>query len=170
MKEPVAKKTKVAEKKVEEKKVDKVEEKKVEKVEEKKADKKTEKKVEKKADKAEEELTGQVVTLAGGLQIKDIEVGSGPVVVKGKRVSIRYQGMLTNGKVFDTNMPRGAPLQFIVGTGEVIKGMDNGVIGMKRGGKRRLVIPPSIGYGVAGAPPTIPGNSTLIFDVEIVKC
>ena len=83
-------------------------------------------------------------------------------------MAIRYRGMFTSGSVFDTNMPKGQLLVFTVGRGEVIRGMEQGVVDMQTGGKRRLIIPPSLAYGTEGEGP-IPPNSTLIFDVEIFK-
>lgn len=116
------------------------------------------------------EAEPETVKFSNGLMYKDEVVGTVGVAARnGQRVSIRYQGMLSNGKIFDTNMPRGQLLEFTIGAGEVINGMDMSMIGMKRGGKRRMIIPPKLGYGQAGAAPAIPPNATLIFDVELVK-
>ena len=81
---------------------------------------------------------------------------------------VKYTGKLPNGKVFDSNANGGKPFSFVLGHGEVIKGWDQGLAGMKVGGKRRLVVPAPLGYGKAGAPPQIPPNSVLMFDVEVV--
>ncbi|MFH1263938.1 MAG: FKBP-type peptidyl-prolyl cis-trans isomerase [Pseudomonadota bacterium] len=101
------------------------------------------------------------------LQIKDLNVGKGAAATAGKRVSVHYTGTLTNGTKFDSSLDRGTPFEFTLGAGEVIQGWDKGVAGMKVGGKRHLVIPPSLGYG-ANAVGTIPANSTLVFDVELL--
>lgn len=102
-----------------------------------------------------------------GLKFMDIVKGDGKASVPGKRVSVNYIGKLENGKVFDQS--RGRPFTFRLGVGEVIKGWDLGVKGMREGGKRQLVIPAHLAYGARGAPPTIPPNATLIFDVELLK-
>jgi len=101
------------------------------------------------------------------LQIIDEKVGTGKTVKKGDTVDINYVGTLTNGKKFDASADHGGPFTTQIGVGQVIKGWDEGVVGMKVGGKRKLIIPPSLGYGnqAAGA---IPPNSTLIFEVELV--
>lgn len=88
---------------------------------------------------------------------------------KGDLVAVNYVGALEDGTVFDSSQAQGQPLAFEIGAGEVIKGMEEGVKGMKVGEKRRLKIPPHLGYGATGAPPTIPPNATLIFDVELLK-
>jgi FKBP-type peptidyl-prolyl cis-trans isomerase len=82
---------------------------------------------------------------------------------------MHYTGTLQDGTEFDSSIPRGNPLVFKVGTGQVIKGWDQGLLNMCEGEKRKLVIPPELGYGASGAPPAIPGNSVLIFEVELVK-
>ncbi len=106
--------------------------------------------------------------LASGLRITDIEVGSGPEAVAGQTVVVHYRGTLENGKQFDASYDRGKPFTFPLGRGQVIKGWDEGVQGMKVGGKRKLVIPPELGYGTRGAGGVIPPNATLIFDVELL--
>ncbi|KAF2073699.1 hypothetical protein CYY_004987 [Polysphondylium violaceum] len=113
-----------------------------------------------------EEKKGKV-TLKNGLQYEDIQIGTGPTPVAGKRIAVKYIGKLQNGKTFDSSLNK--PFSFRLGVGEVIKGWDLGFAGMKVGGKRRLVIPSNLGYGPQGAPPSIPGNATLIFDVELCK-
>ncbi|ORY55178.1 hypothetical protein LY90DRAFT_669701 [Neocallimastix californiae] len=162
---------KKAEKKVE-KKVTIKEEKKAPAKEEKKVEKKTpvkaEKKTEKKAEPAATEKTPKKKTLQNGLVIEDITVGTGAKAKAGKRVGVRYIGRLAkNGKVFDQNT-KGAVFKFNLGKGEVIKGWDLGVNGMNVGGVRRLTIPSNLAYGSRGAPPDIPPNSTLIFEVKMM--
>jgi FKBP-type peptidyl-prolyl cis-trans isomerase len=86
----------------------------------------------------------------------------------GDKVTVHYTGRLENGKVFDSSLPRAEPFSFTLGAKQVIKGWDEGVLGMKCGEKRQLIIPAALGYGERGAPPSIPGNSTLIFDVQVL--
>lgn len=105
---------------------------------------------------------------SAGLVVKDVVVGTGAEAKNGDLVSVQYTGKFADGKVFDSSIPRGQPIDFTLGTGMVIKGWDQGILGMKVGGKRTLTIPPSLGYGPDGYPPTIPPNSTLYFDVELV--
>ncbi|MGC2695476.1 MAG: FKBP-type peptidyl-prolyl cis-trans isomerase [Candidatus Angelobacter sp.] len=95
--------------------------------------------------------------------------GSGATAVKGKHVSVQYTGWLASGKEFDSSLDIGDPIEFNLGSGMVIKGWDEGIAGMKVGGKRQLHIPPELGYGARGAGSAIPPNATLIFDVELVK-
>jgi hypothetical protein len=102
-----------------------------------------------------------------GFAIKDVVIGKGRVAKKGDTASIEYTGTLTNGTVFDSSAGRG-PFQFKLGGGSVIAGFERGVEGMKVGGKRRVTIPPSLGYGVNGSPPKIPGGATIIFEIELV--
>ncbi len=101
------------------------------------------------------------------IQSKDIVVGTGDVAVAGKQVTVNYVGVFSDGKKFDSSIDRGTPFTFKLGAGMVIKGWDIGVEGMKVGGKRILVIPPSLGYGEKDYGP-IPGNSTLIFNIELL--
>jgi len=122
-----------------------------------------------KQEEKSKEPANQVFKMPNGLQYSNVEVGKGPSVSKGSTCAIRYRGLFTNGQVFDSNMPKGRLLTFTVGRGEVITGMEQGMIGMQTGGKRRLIIPSQLGYGRAGSPPQIPPNATLIFDVELVK-
>lgn len=102
-----------------------------------------------------------------GLKIEDIKVGTGPAVKSGDTVTINYVGTLTDGTKFDSSYDHGQPFSTQIGTGQVIKGWDLGVIGMKVGGKRKLTIPPQLGYGSQGTD-GIPPNSTLIFELELV--
>ncbi len=98
---------------------------------------------------------------------EDLTVGTGPAVVAGDTVSVHYTGTLTNGQKFDSSLDRGQPFEFSVGAGEVIKGWDQGLVGMQVGGKRKLTIPASLGYGSRSVG-TIPANSTLIFEIELL--
>lgn len=121
---------------------------------------------EQKKDKQSPKEGGQK-TLQGGVQINDLKPGQGPEAKAGKKVSVYYEGRLkSNNKVFDS-AKGGAGFKFKLGGGDVIKGWDVGVVGMKVGGKRRITIPPHMAYGQKGSPPVIPPNSTLVFDVEL---
>jgi FKBP-type peptidyl-prolyl cis-trans isomerase FkpA len=113
-------------------------------------------------------VTGKPKATLSGLQYWDIEVGTGVTAVSGKTVKVHYTGWLTDGKKFDSSVDRGQPFSFPLGAGRVIKGWDEGVAGMKVGGKRQLRIPPELGYQDKGAGGVIPPNATLIFDVELL--
>ena len=102
-------------------------------------------------------------------QIKDVKVGDGAEAKAGDVVSVHYVGTLTNGKKFDSSRDRGQPFSFTLGRGQVIRGWDVGVAGMKVGGSRHLTIPPEEGYGARGAGGVIPPNATLVFEVELLK-
>jgi FKBP-type peptidyl-prolyl cis-trans isomerase len=117
---------------------------------------------------AENSATGQEVTTSSGLKYVDQAVGTGEAAIAGKNVSVHYTGWLENGKKFDSSVDRGQPFSFPLGAGRVIKGWDEGVQGMKVGGKRKLTIPSDLGYGSRGAGGVIPPNATLIFDVELL--
>jgi FKBP-type peptidyl-prolyl cis-trans isomerase FkpA len=110
----------------------------------------------------------QVVTTTSGLKYADLEVGAGEEAKAGQNVKVHYTGWLTNGKKFDSSVDRGQPFSFPLGRGRVIKGWDEGVAGMKVGGRRKLIIPPELGYGASGAGGVIPPNAELIFEVELL--
>lgn len=103
-----------------------------------------------------------------GLRYEDLVVGSGAEANPGDTVTVEYTGWLLNGPKFDSSIDRGETFSFALGGGHVILGWEEGVAGMKVGGRRRLVIPPDLAYGAAGRPPSIPPNSTLVFDVELL--
>ena len=114
-------------------------------------------------------VTGAPTKTPTGLEYWDLKVGSGTTAVKGKSVSVHYTGWLTSGKKFDSSVDRNQPFGFTLGAGQVIPGWDQGVAGMKVGGKRQLRIPADLGYGARGTPGgPIPPNATLIFDVELL--
>lgn len=103
------------------------------------------------------------------MEQKDLVVGKGAEAKAGDNVKVHYVGTLTDGKEFDSSKKSGKPFEFELGAGRVIKGWDQGVAGMKPGGKRKLTIPPSLAYGARGFPPVIPPNSTLVFEVELLE-
>ncbi|HEX4340840.1 MAG TPA: FKBP-type peptidyl-prolyl cis-trans isomerase [Polyangiaceae bacterium] len=103
-----------------------------------------------------------------GIEKKDVAVGEGPGAKKGDRVSVHYTGRLLDGTKFDSSLDRGTPFEFVIGQQQVIEGWDDGVVGMKKGGKRTLKIPPHLGYGHNGSPPKIPADATLLFDIEML--
>jgi len=107
-------------------------------------------------------------TTPSGLIIDDIVVGNGAAAAAGQKVKVHYTGWLTNGTKFDSSKDRNDPFVFPLGAGNVIKGWDEGVQGMKVGGKRKLTIPPALGYGARGAGGVIPPNATLVFEVELL--
>ena len=108
------------------------------------------------------------VTTESGLKYVDSVVGDGASPKEGDMVSVHYSGFLTDGTKFDSSVDRGQPFQFKIGVGQVIKGWDEGVMSMAIGGKRKLIIPPELGYGARGAGGVIPPNATLLFDVELL--
>jgi FKBP-type peptidyl-prolyl cis-trans isomerase len=113
-------------------------------------------------------VTGEPTKTASGLEYWDIKVGTGAVAQSGHQVKVDYTGWLTNGKKFDSSVGTGKPFDFMLGASQVIKGWDEGVVGMKVGGKRQLRIPPDLAYGAKGYPGAIPPDATLIFDVQLV--
>jgi FKBP-type peptidyl-prolyl cis-trans isomerase len=113
-------------------------------------------------------VSGDGVKTDSGLRYWDIRVGNGDVAKEGSRVRVHYTGWLTTGKKFDSSVDAGKPFDFTIGNGEVIKGWEEGVAGMRVGGKRQLRIPPGLGYGADGSPPDIPPNATLIFDIRVL--
>ena len=115
------------------------------------------------------EAAGQVVTTESGLQYIDLVVGTGRQAELGDTAMVHYTGWLADGKKFDSSVDRKEPFSFRVGAGQVIKGWDEGVGTMKVGGKRKLTIPPQLGYGTRGAGHIIPPNATLTFDVELLE-
>jgi FKBP-type peptidyl-prolyl cis-trans isomerase len=112
-------------------------------------------------------VTGEGTKTADGLQYWDIKVGTGQEAKKGDHVQVHYTGWLTSGKKFDSSVG-GKPFEFRIGNGDVIKGWEEGVTGMKVGGKRQLRIPPDLAYGKDGYPGAIPPNATLIFDIQLI--
>jgi len=104
-----------------------------------------------------------------GLKIEDVVVGTGVAAKTGDAVRVHYVGKLVDGTVFDSSIERGTPFTFILGDGKVIRGWEIGVVGMRVGGKRKLTVPPELGYGPTGSPPNIPPNATLLFDIELLN-
>ncbi|OHB00566.1 MAG: peptidylprolyl isomerase [Candidatus Zambryskibacteria bacterium RIFCSPHIGHO2_12_FULL_44_12b] len=104
----------------------------------------------------------------GNFQVTDIVVGQGAEAKNGDFITVNYIGMFENGQPFESSYDRGVPLQFVLGIGQVIPGWEIGLLGMKEGGKRRIVIPPELAYGQSGSGP-IPPNTTIVFEVELVK-
>lgn len=104
-----------------------------------------------------------------GLKYDDLEEGTGAEAAAGAQVTVHYTGWLTDGSKFDSSLDRNQPFQFALGKGQVIRGWDEGVQGMKVGGKRKLTIPSQLGYGAAGAGGVIPPNATLVFEVELLE-
>jgi len=113
-------------------------------------------------------IGANAVTTDSGLQYEDVVVGDGTEAMAGKPVSVEYAGFLVDGTLFDTSVG-GAPIEFVLGTGAVIPGWEEGIAGMKVGGRRTLVIPPDLAYGATGSPPVIPADATLVFDVQLLN-
>jgi len=103
-----------------------------------------------------------------GIEKEDLVEGTGPAAKKGDRVSVNYTGRLLDGTQFDSSFDRGVPFEFVIGEHQVIEGWDDGVVGMKKGGKRRLKIPPHLAYGRTGSPPKIGPDATLMFEIEML--
>ena len=106
--------------------------------------------------------------MENGLKIEDVKIGNGAEAKAGNTIIVNYLGTLVNGTKFDSSYDRGQPFSFLLGGGQVISGWDQGLIGMKIGGKRKLIIPASLAYGEKGVPGAIPPNATLIFEVELL--
>lgn len=119
-------------------------------------------------DKAAAVQSGKMVKTPSGLQYEDMVAGSGASPSPGKKVTVHYTGWLTDGKKFDSSVDRNEPFVFQIGAGQVIPGWDEGVMSMKIGGKRKLIIPSNLGYGAAGAGGVIPPNATLVFEVILL--
>ena len=116
------------------------------------------------------DLGPDTVTTPSGLRWKEVKVGTGPSPTKRQWLAVHYEGYLTDGTLFDSSRKRGQPFRFTFGMGVVIKGWDEGLASMKVGGVRRLVLPPDLAYGAAGAPGgKIPPNATLVFDIELLE-
>jgi FKBP-type peptidyl-prolyl cis-trans isomerase len=112
--------------------------------------------------------TAAMTRTPSGLRYQEMNPGQGKAATSGHVVSVHYTGWLPNGEKFDSSRDRNEPFGFTLGAGEVIAGWDEGVAGMKVGGRRKLLIPPDLAYGTAGAPPDIPPGATLVFDVELL--
>lgn len=112
--------------------------------------------------------TAAMTRTPSGLRYQDVASGDGKSAAAGRMVRVHYTGWLPNGEKFDSSRDRDQPFEFSLGAGQVIAGWDEGVAGMKVGGKRKLVIPPDLAYGTAGAPPDIPPGATLVFEVELL--
>lgn len=110
----------------------------------------------------------RTITTASGLKYMDLKVGNGPTPVRGKKVTVHYSGTLDNGKKIDSSIDRKQPFTFTLGTGHVIDGWEEGIISMKKGGKRKLIIPANLGYGAKGVGNTIPPGATLIYEIELL--
>jgi len=110
----------------------------------------------------------QPLSLVTKLKIEDLAVGTGAKAKAGDTLSVHYTGWLENGVKFDSSLDRGQPIEFVLGRGDVIAGWEQGLVGMQVGGKRKLTIPPSLGYGANGAGDSIPPNAALIFEVELL--
>src|SRR5436309_3286391 len=119
-------------------------------------------------DKDKDKKKEKIVTTKSGLKYEDLKLGTGPEAKSGDGVEVHYTGWLKDGTKFDSSKDRGKPFRFPLGAGRVIKGWDEGVAGMKEGGKRTLIIPPELGYGARGAPGAIPPNAELKFEVELL--
>lgn len=113
-------------------------------------------------------IDGELITTASGLKYKDLREGGGPAAKNGDLVAVHYAGYLRDGTQFDSNV-KSSPFTLTLGKGQVIKGWDEGLVGMKAGSERRLIIPPDLAYGQRGYPPRVPENAELTFNVQMVK-
>lgn len=113
-------------------------------------------------------MAQEEIVLKSGLKYIDLEVGEGPAALSGKEVTVHYTGTFPSGKKFDSSVDRNEPFAFRLGAGQVIKGWDEGVAGMRIGGRRKLFIPPALGYGKKGAGSVIPPDADLCFEVELL--
>ncbi|MGH3055421.1 MAG: FKBP-type peptidyl-prolyl cis-trans isomerase [Gaiellaceae bacterium] len=120
------------------------------------------------APKSAADAAAKEISMPSGLKYVDLKVGDGQIAETGMTAQVHYTGWLTDGTKFDSSVDRGQPFSFKLGAGQVIRGWDEGVKGMRVGGKRKLTIPPDLGYGQAGAGGVIPPNATLVFDVELL--
>ena len=120
-------------------------------------------------EEATTDMPDNMTTTDSGLMYEDLEVGTGALPTPGQAVTVHYTGTLENGEKFDSSRDRNRPFSFTIGVGQVIRGWDEGVATMRVGGRRKLVIPPELGYGARGAGGVIPPNATLIFDVELIR-
>ncbi len=121
------------------------------------------------ADSGPSKVEGDGAKTPGGVQYWDLVVGRGTPAMKGKRVRVHYTGWLENGTKFDSSYDAGHPFVFTLGSGQVIRGWEEGLLGMREGGKRQLRIPPELAYGERGSPPGIPPSATLIFEIELLN-
>jgi FKBP-type peptidyl-prolyl cis-trans isomerase FkpA len=112
---------------------------------------------------------GMMTSTASGLYHQDLRLGEGREARAGDRVAVHYAGWLPDGNLFDSTVPPTDPVRFTIGRGEVIRGWEEGVVGMRAGGARRLVVPPNLAYGSRGLPGAIPRNATLVFQIELVE-
>lgn len=110
-----------------------------------------------------------VVTMKSGLKYTDLKTGKGKTAKPGSRLVVHYTGWFLDGKKFDSSKDRRMPFKFVLGKGEVVKGWEEGIIGMKEGGKRKLMVPPELGYGEKGVGDFIPPDTPLIFEIELLK-
>ena len=109
------------------------------------------------------------IVMENGLKVEDVKLGTGAEAKEGNMITAHYTGTLLDGTKFDSSLDRGTPFSFQLGSGQVIAGWDQGVLGMKVGGKRKLTIPPDLAYGEQGIPGAIPSNATLIFEIELLS-
>lgn len=117
----------------------------------------------------QQEENGKEITMPNGLKIEDIKIGTGSEAQSGSTVTVHYTGTFPDGRKFDSSLDRGQPFSFQLGARQVIQGWDEGLLGMKVGGKRKLTIPPALAYGEQGAGNIIPPNATLLFEVELLE-